>query len=178
MIKKIMPWIIVGTVLSVVIHLATVGAVPTAIMGLLKYKSRKAGIEVNTIFHAPPVTEKSRRVVRPSPDLIYSSIVYDLGNSAIRITAPIPETYWSLSIFSSDTENFYVVNDRQVGSKTIELILYSNGKKPANPGKAILVESPSESGVVILRMLIENEDKIEALQGIQRQANCEVIDNT
>jgi len=173
--KKIIPWIIATLVVSVIVHVVTIAAIPTAIMGVVGYKSRKAGITANTIVHAPMVTEKARRVVRPSPDLIYSSIGYDVRETAIRVTAPIPDTYWSLSIFSSDTENFYVINDQQIDGKAIDLILYGKGGKPADTGEAIAVESPSARGVVLLRMLIKDEEKVAELQDIQRQAKCDIL---
>jgi len=173
--KKTISWGIAVIALSILFHLATIAAFPTAVMGTLGYKSKKAGIKTNTIKHSPPVTEGSRSVVRPSPDLIYSIIGYDVSKNAIKVTAPIPDTYWSLSCFTSDTENFYVINDQQIKGGEIEFILYGKGGKPADTGNAIVVESPSNRGAVLLRMLIKDEKKLPALQKIQHQARCDVL---
>jgi len=70
----------------------------------------------NTILHAPRPTSRSRGVVRPSPDMLYSICVYDLSaaGGAVRVsTHDMPETYWSVSLFDVDTNNFYALNDRQ-----------------------------------------------------------------
>jgi uncharacterized membrane protein len=176
MMKKVIPWIIATVILAVIFHFVTIMAVPNSIMRLLAYKNEKVGRKVNTIYHRPPVSEKSRGVVRPSPDLIYSAISYDISKNSLRISAPIPDTYWSLSIFASDTENFYVINDKQVQSNNIELILTGKGKKQPSIENAILVESPSDRGVVLLRMLIQDEAGIDDLVKIQKQAKCEVIE--
>ena len=77
-------------ILTVLVHIGTIAATPTFIMNVVALKMRKAGLPPNTIYHAPPITEKSRNVVRPSPDLIYSTIGYDVSENAIQITAPIP----------------------------------------------------------------------------------------
>jgi uncharacterized membrane protein len=176
MMKKAIFWIIATVMLAVIFHLAAIIAAPYSIMGILAYKNKKAGAKVNTIYHLAPSSEKSRRVVRPSPDLIYSAISYDLSKTSLRISAPIPDTYWSLSIFAPDTENFYVINDKQVQSKKIELIITPKGHKPPSIENAIHVESPSEKGVVILRMLIQDEDRLGDLLKIQKQARCEGIE--
>ncbi len=173
--KKMIPWIIATVILAAIFHFAAILAAPHSIMLMLAYKNRKAGRQVNTIYHAPPVSEQSRRVVRPSPDLIYSAISYDVSKNSLRISVPIPDTYWSLSIFTPDTENFYVINDKQVQSNNIELILTGTAKKQPSIENAILIESPSNRGVAILRTLIQDEDRIDELVELQKQAKCEVI---
>ena len=61
--------------------------------------------------------ENARAIVRPSPDLLYAGCAFDLADGPLRIQATVPrDTYWSLSMFAANTDNFFVVNDRAAKS--------------------------------------------------------------
>jgi len=171
--KRIVPWILVTLVLTVVFHVSTVKAYPYYIMVKL---SKSSPGTINTITHSPRVDETARRVVRPSPNLLYSVCGYDVGEGPVRLTAPIPEdTYWSLSIFAVNTDNSFVINDRQVKSDKIEVILVDKGETVPDPGDAIVVEAKTIKGAVLFRMLIPDESRLDELISIQKQAKCEPI---
>ena len=170
--KNWVKWILATVILAAVIHLVTVIAIPYGIMLSLKLKSDKANRKVNTLFHAPRVTAESRRVVRPSPDLLYSACGYDVSKEALRFTVPIPDTYWSLSFFASNTDNFFVVNDRDVKSKHIKILLVGSNTSYPDPGDAQVVVSPTNKGVAIFRILITDEDRLNHLIQVQKQATC------
>lgn len=170
--KNWVKWILATFVLAVVIHVVTVIAIPSGIMLALRLKSDRAGREVNILFHAPRVTAESRRVVRPSPDLLYSACVYDVSKVALRFMAPVPDTYWSLSFFASNTDNFFVVNDRGVKSKVVKLLLVGSNTSYTDPGDAQVVVSPTNKGVALFRILIKDEDRVNDLIQVQKQATC------
>jgi len=170
--KNWVKWILATFILAAMIHVVTVMAIPYGIMLALKLKSDKADRKVNTLFHAPRATFESRRVVRLSPDLLYSACGYDVSKEAIRFTAPIPDTYWSLSFFASNTDNFFVVNDRDVKSKLVKILLVGSNTSYPDPGDAQVVVSPTNKGVAIFRILIKDEVRVNDLIQVQKQATC------
>jgi uncharacterized membrane protein len=167
-------WILLTIVMAALFHVLTVKAYPYYIM--FKLSKSRQGV-INTIHHAPPTTAESRAVVRPSPDLLYSACGYDVKEKPLRITAQAPgDTYWSLSIFAANTDNFFVINDRQLDSRHAEVILVREGKTYPDHGDALVVEAPIDLGVVLLRMLITDEEKIDDLIKIQKQASCSPVE--
>jgi uncharacterized membrane protein len=59
--------------------------------------------------------------------LVFSGI--DAADGAVRVsTHDMPETYWSVSVFDADTNNFYALNDRQAKSGAADFILMPQGK--------------------------------------------------
>lgn len=159
--------------LAAVFHIVTIMLYPTGLLMALAVKQRKAGFRANTVYHAPRVTSASREVVRPSPDLLYSICAYDVSDAPLRITAPVPDTYWSLSFFASNTDNFFVVNDRQIQSKTIEVVLVGPGRPAPKGEAAMVVTSPTRRGVALFRTLVTDESRVPDLVRIQKQAVCE-----
>ena len=169
-------WIVATLVLAVVFHLATVMAIPHLVMKVA-YKGilKRAGSQVNTLLHSPRVTVDSRNVVKPSPDLLYSIGVYDVSEKPLRITAPVPDTYWSLSLYQTNTDNFYVLNDRQAKTNPVEIVLVGPEMGVPNVANAEVVVAPTGKGVFLLRTLIMDEDKLEDLIKIQKKARSKSL---
>jgi uncharacterized membrane protein len=167
--KDWMKWMALTIALAVVIHLIVVNGLPYFVM--LRLWSRSKGV-LNTVYHSSPTTSESRSVVRPSPDLLYSACGYDVSESPLRIRATIPETYWSISFYDTNTNNFFVKNDRQVKSKEVEFILVRRDMPPRYTGDGEVVYSPTDRGIILFRMLITDENKVKELIKLQKQASC------
>jgi uncharacterized membrane protein len=99
--------------------------------------------------------------------------VFDLSEGPLALSAPVPaDTYWSLSAFDDNTNNFFVVNDRQISTDHVEFVLARDGYQAPTLGGAPVILSPSDTGVVLFRTLIQSEDQFEALNQIRQQATC------
>lgn len=171
--KTWLRWIVLTLALAVVFHLLTVTLFPRVIMALaIQRILNRSGSEVNTLVHSTRVTVDSRHVVKPSPDLLYSICVYDVGEKPLRITAPVPDTYWSISFYQTNTNNFYVINDRQAKSNPVDIVLVGPDMAVPRVENAQVVVAPTDKGVFLLRSLIKDEDKLGDLIKIQKLATC------
>ncbi len=173
---KAWPYLLAATIiLGGIIHISAVLIWPGFVMDrLVTGIDEQAGLGV--IAHAPRATSESRTVVRPSPDLIYSICAFDVSKAPLRISAPVPkDTYFSLSMFGDNSDNFFVVNDTQLLKDSVEVILVQNEDQAGALGGAPIVVAPSDRGVVLFRTLIQSEDRFEELDAIRQQATCEVM---
>jgi uncharacterized membrane protein len=165
------PWILATLVLAVAVHLATVWYLPHFVMNRALAKMGAP----NMIHHGGRVTAASRGVVRPSPDLLYSTCPFDLSNGPIEIRATVPaNTYWSVSLFDAETNNFFVRNDRQLNGKPLDLIVLTpkEDREPHQLPGRIFVRSPSEHGLALFRTLINDDSHFAAIDKARRQSNC------
>ena len=173
--KRNLTFIVGALVVAVLVHVASVMAIPRLVMwratGLM---ARNNGY--NTMSHAVRATWQSRTIVRPSPDLLYSSCPYDLPTpgTALRVHASaMPETYWSVSVFDADTDNIYVLNDRQAKNGSVDFVL-------TGPNTGILtggprqVWSPTTHGVVLFRTLVDDETRFAEIDAGRKHAACEL----
>jgi uncharacterized membrane protein len=160
-------------VLVAVFHAAAILAAPRVLMWLAMSKLEHLG-GVGHIVHAPRADENSRRIVMPSPDLLYSYCVYDLAQGPLRVHAAIPpDTYWSLSAYDASTNNWYVVDDRGAGSNDVDLlVLAPDAAQPqAEPGLRV-ARSPSRRGLLLFRTLVDRDERGPSLDAARRQASC------
>ncbi|MDX5416332.1 MAG: DUF1254 domain-containing protein [Alphaproteobacteria bacterium] len=167
-------WIAGAAALAAVFHILTVFALPYGIMNraMAGISSQAGG--VNKATYPDRATAASRGIVRPSPDLLYTACVYDVSDRPVRLTSPVPDTYWSLSAFAANTDNFFVVNDRQVPSKRIEIILTGREDMVVEGGVPVIV-APSTRGIVLFRSLVPTDDAAVEIDALRRQANCEPL---
>jgi uncharacterized membrane protein len=173
---KSWPYFLAATlILAGIVHIAAIMAWPNFVMSRLT-ATLEESVGVNVPNHADRPTSEHRGVVRPSPDLIYTICAFDVSETALKISAPVPrDTYFSLSMFGDNTDNFFVVNDGQLDKDTVEVVLVKTSDQVSGLGGAPIVIAPSDTGVVLFRTLITSEEQFPTLDTIRRQATCETM---
>ena len=161
-----------GFALAVAVgHVGTILAAPRVIMHKALDKMSDGGTRINQFSFGPRTTSHSRGVVRPSPDLAYSSCVYDLSKGPIRVSAaPSPDNgYVSLSVFDARTDNVGVFDSGQF-PQGISFVLARAGQ--ATPPGAAVVISPSDRGVILDRRLAPSAELFAKVDVARRADSC------
>ena len=136
---------------AVVVHLAIILATPNLLMNVAIKRLSFGEQKLNVWFNWPRTTEASRAIVRPSPDLAYSSCAYDLSKGPVRVMAARSADYMSVSVYAANSDNIYVINDRQAPNG-VQLVLVADGQV-APTGLGTVVHSPTKRGIVLQRRL-------------------------
>jgi len=176
-------WITLTLAVAAVTHLASVHYLPHIVMS----RAMAQMGSVNAMHHGARATAEKHGVVRPSPDLLYSVCPFDLSKGPMRVVAPpVAGTYWSLSLFDAETNNFFVVNDRQE-KDGVDFFIYAKGAMPhlikyqvsIEPGqpmpKARFLESPTVRGLAVMRTLVNDEKNFAAIDAARKRAKCAVL---
>lgn len=164
---------------AILVHLAAIWAAPRLIMQILMNGPTAKTMNMhNQAAYPPAVTAASRTVVMPSPDMLYSVCAFDVRNGPVRVTAdPKLPGYWSIALYGSNSDNFFVVNDRQASGKPVDLWLVSDATRSADnqqpPAGSTVVVSPSSSGFLLMRVLTGNyEAERDTLEPARRTLQC------
>ncbi|MEY4952493.1 MAG: hypothetical protein RL299_917 [Pseudomonadota bacterium] len=154
-------------------HVGLVLATPNALMRIVMNRASQEGALVNQFQFGPRTTKDSRGVVRPSPDLAYSTCVYDLSQGPVRVSAaPTPEQgYVSVSVFAANSDNIAVFDTTQKPGG-VTFVLAREGQQ--TPPGAEVVISPSDRGIVLDRRLAANDEMFAAADQARRADTCEV----
>ena len=164
-------WIALTFVVAALVHAASLYALPYIVM------SRTFSIvgDRNTMHHVARADANARKIVRPSPDLLYSSCPYDLSKGPVEVRSLIPhDTYWSVSAFDDDTNNWYVLDDRQTDRGRLDLVIEApdRDREVAATGHRFVVTSPTRRGLILIRTLINDEDRFDQIDRTRRLATC------
>ena len=159
---------------ALIVHLLVVWATPRLIMNRVMNGPATQAMNMRNQAAFLPETDASvRRVVMPSPDLLYSACVFDVSAGPVRVRAnPGLPGYWSIALYAANSDN----NDRQAGGAPVDLWLVSEGpnpRDPAVPPGARVVVSPSTQGLLLLRMLTSDYQSEKAvLEPARRTLQC------
>ena len=165
-------------------HLLAVWAIPRFIMAKVlsttpQQLGAKPGSTASVYF--PPMTDATqRRIVMPSPDLLYATCLFDVSRRPLRIQAdPRLPGYWSVAAYAANSDNFVVVNDRQLAGKPLDMVLVGPQGAEAGwvmPPGARVVIAPSNRGLVLMRVLVADYVTERAvLEPARRTLRCEAL---
>lgn len=151
----------------------TLNWIPGFIMSRAMDRIENSGAVINSVTHVPPVTEASRNVVRPSPDILYSVCAFDLSEGPLLIQARWPRSgsYASISLYDSRTNNIFTLSDRDA-DRAPAIWLDRSGAATV-PAGAIAVQSPTETGLVLYRSIAEDISMIPAADAERRSFRCD-----
>jgi uncharacterized membrane protein len=168
-------WAAFTLVLAAVVHWAAITNAPSLIMS--RAMTAMGGKGANTISHIDRATAASRTIVKPSPDLLYSTCVFDLSTQPLKITTAAPtDTYWSVALYAANTDNFYTLNDTQAGGRPATIVLVGQGQTvPPQPEGTITVAAPSQRGIVLFRTLVNDDAREPELDRMRRSASCDPL---
>jgi uncharacterized membrane protein len=165
---------------AVAVHLTALWALPRLIMGRVMSAAAPAPQASNRVVLPPPTDHLQRRVVMPSPDLLYATCAFDVGTRPLRIRAdPKSPRYWSIALYADNSDNFFVVNDREAAGKPIDIVLIgpkAYAQRPELPAGSTLIDSPSARGLLLMRVLVADyaaeKSVVEAARG---SLSCEAL---
>ncbi|MGD9966289.1 MAG: DUF1254 domain-containing protein [Hyphomonadaceae bacterium] len=160
---------ILGAIMvAIIAHIATIHAVPRMLMHVAIERIGERGANVWRM--SDRVTAASRQIVRPSPDFAYSACAFDLSAGPVVITASPWQSYWSLSLYAANSDNFFVIDDREARAGA-EITLVQRGRTHAD-GAAMVVESPSTRGIALIRRLAPTPGAYEAAKAVAAADVC------
>lgn len=143
--------------------------IPYGLMNVAMDRLGQGG--VNTMSYGNLATPERQPVVRPSPDLAYSSCPYDLSTGPLAIdVAPVPGRYSSLSIFDAATDVIFVRNDVAAGGKPYRMIVARDGQ--AVPAGVEVVRTGHDRGIALIRLLLKDPGEIGGLEAARRESSC------
>ena len=147
-------YVLGALIVGALVHFAAILAVPRVLMHVAMERIGAGG--ANAWRVSDRVTAASRQIVRPSPDFAYSACVFDLSEGPVVITATPWDAYWSLSLYAANSDNFFVIDDREAHYGAGIALVRRGAEHPE--GASMVVESPSGRGIALIRRLAPRPD--------------------
>jgi uncharacterized membrane protein len=163
----------VGGLVALGAYQATLLATPYALMQAALMKVGKQG-PANQFAFAPMTTADNQSIVRPSPDLSYSTCVFDVSKGPVLVDVqPVPGHYWSVSIFDARTDVAAVRSDRDTKGKAVRLALVKAGQTA--PAGYEPVRVGYDRGLVLIRILVAPASTFPTINAIRRKSSCKQV---
>lgn len=162
--------LIVAALLAVGSYLLTLVMTPYVLMSMAEARI-STNSPVNRFTHAPPVRADAQFVVRPSPDLLYSTCPFNLSNGPVEVRAePVPGRYSSISVFDARTDVAFVRNDEQMAGRPMRVVLAMRGQTVPDGVEVVRLLYPN--GIVLQRVLLADPSEAAQVDPVRRRATC------
>ena len=181
-------WLAVGLTVAVLTHLLTVWALPRLIMRAAmaritdetaaQARAQGAPQAATGVYLPPPTDHTQRRIVMPSPDLLYATCTLDLSKGPMRVTAEVAHPrYWSVALYGANSDNFFVVNERKTAEPgRLDLWVVAPGTDRAAlavPAGSTVVEAPGAKALLLMRLLVTDDPTdLASAQVARRSLRC------
>ncbi|MGE0210371.1 MAG: DUF1254 domain-containing protein [Parvibaculaceae bacterium] len=172
-------WIVATLLMAAVVHLSFVLFAPKLVMAeRLDALAETAGSSSLKVLTR---AETLRLIGEEDGALVHAVCVYDLSQGSMLVTALIPRSYWSISIYSASGDNFYSFNDRQADVERLELRLKPAAAQPvdeeavetqAPEGDTLEVFPPDNRGVVVFRALAGEAPERAGVEAFLARSSC------
>jgi uncharacterized membrane protein len=159
-------WAVLTLVLSGAMFLLFLWRTPFFItkVVLRGFGRRLGGPPWNRLRPGTVMSSGDDSVVMTSPDMIYMFGAFEVSKEPVVIHCAVPDhdTYWCVSLYAKNTDNFYVRNDRDAAGRDFDLVIASARSDYRKTGGEEVAVAPTDRGVIVVRAVVKDrEDEVE-----------------
>jgi uncharacterized membrane protein len=170
--NEVLGWLLLTLAMAAVLHMAAIWYIPRLFVRLVARNSKNAGTPINAFGYGGVRSAPVSKTLIPTinPDLAIALGIYDLSRGPVRLSCHTPpwDVYWSVSLYSSNTNNILLINDKAAKASSFELVIAHRKHNYRKQGNEEVVISPTRRGVAIVRMLVKDREDEEALAQIDQ----------
>lgn len=170
--------IIAGLVLGGLVHLLSIFVMPRLAANDAFARLSRIG-KPNNVVQIPDPTPFAAVLPRADPAFLTAACIYDLSRGGLRVRMPTTPDLTTVAFYTRQGRIYYALNDRAANRKSIELQLMTAAQRAALPqdeeitaADRLIVESPSEEGIVLIRALVREPGARDAIRSLLGEANC------
>lgn len=176
--KRTLLFALGGLLLGGMIHIAIVLLIP--LYAVNDAWAHVEGLGRDGQFHLVSLPEAgSEAIASLDPRMVHAVCRFDLADGPIRITAAMPDEFWSVAIFDRRGRNIYSLNDRAAERSRLDLAILTpvqmaqiRQDPPESLDTAIVLELPIQNGFALLRAFVPDNSYLPGVTNALKQADC------
>ena len=134
----------------------------------------------NDTFHILPLAVAGAEPLASlDPRMLYAVCRFTLDEGPVRISAELPDDFWSIAICDRRGRNVFSLNDRSAERSEVDIAIITpvqmsqiRQAPPEALETAIVVEQPLESGFVIMRVFVADDTVLPLARAALETADC------
>lgn len=145
--------------------------IPYEIMGQQIARLHAGAGGYNQASDGVPGKNLKAQIEKANPEIQSVYCAYDLSEGSVRAYGPVWDGYWSLSLYQANSDNFYVLTNPETDG-AFDVSILPPGAKAASTGEVV---SPSNKGILLIRMFLGSADSIPAAREAASRTVCETV---
>ncbi len=134
----------------------------------------------NTMILLPAASPGNQVMPMMGPDIRYAICRFDLKAGPVRLRAGVPNDLWMIALYTPAAENFFTVQGADIRRGKIDLIIAKEDQEVAESGvdapeeaeDVVVVKSPVEEGVAMIRAPLSGESRAASVETALRSTYC------
>jgi uncharacterized membrane protein len=174
-------WAAVALVLGAVAHLSYVLIAPTYAMQRLMGGNPEEGNANRFVLLDGP--EQMRLLGETDGEAVTGKCLFDISKGELSVMAEMPDTFWSLTLYSNKGADLYTINDRQAGidkfkltvkraPSVMELLSSDQAEKARAFGDGWSVEIPESYGIAVFWVALDYPEQRKLFADILSRSSC------
>lgn len=179
--RTILFWAAVALVIGAMAHLSYVLIAPGFAMQRLMGGDPKD--EPTNRFVLLDAAEQMRLLGETESDTVSGKCLFDISTGELSVTAEMPDTFWSLTLYSNKGADLYTINDRQAGidkfkltvkraPSVMELLSSDQAEKARTLGDGWSVEIPEPYGIAVFWVALDYPEQRKLFADILSRSSC------
>lgn len=179
---RLVKWrLVVAALIAVgILHILATLATPS-LTGASAFARLKPALPANKMVVLPPLQPDRQPLPFLSADVRYAFCRYDTSRGPVAVKASLPDTGWSLSLYSPEGDNFYVATGTQGQTTDLSIVLVTSderfmGLTPEARGlaadKQASVQTLTRQGLVVVRAPDRGRAYRNQIETVLKSASC------
>ena len=114
-------WMVTAIVLAIVVHVSYVVIAPTFVLERSIVKTR--GESGPNKFYVLPVEDQHALFPSFPRNSVFGLCSFDVSKSGVELSANMPDTFWTLTVYSHSGDVIYALNNMQSGTNAFTVSL-------------------------------------------------------
>lgn len=171
--------VLCGAVAAGIVHIVATFATPE-LLRPLAYDRITEHLPVNKLVVFGQPEPGSQLVPYQEPDMHFALCRYDVSSGPVAARVVLPENGWTLTLYSTEGDNFYVMPGRDQRITTIDALLVTAGDEIAQPAVGqqpaaagpTYIQVPSPTGLLVIRGPVKGESYQAEVETVLARASC------
>jgi uncharacterized membrane protein len=180
-VRSFLFWLAVALLIGAVSHLSYVLIAPSlAMQRLIGAGQDDTPINRFVLLDAP---EQMRLLGETEREAVSAKCLFDISNGELSVAAEMPDTFWSLTIYSDKGADLYTINDRQAGTDKFKLtvrqapglmdLLSSDQSETTRAmSNGWSLEIPEPKGIAVFWMALDYPEQRKLFTDILSRSSC------
>ena len=174
-------WLGVALLIGAVSHLSYVLIAPSfAMQRLIGAEQKDTPINRFVLLEAP---EQMRLLGESESEAISGKCLFDISKGELSVAAEMPDTFWSLTLYSDKGADLYTINDRQAGIDKFKLTVkrapgimellsgdQSETARALSDGWSVEIHEPT--GIAVFWMALDYPEQRKLFIDVLSRSSC------
>lgn len=171
---------LLGLVVAGLVHVVATLMIPQ-VSSASAFQRLSRSLPVNRMRILPPVDAASQLLPYVGPDVRLAVCRYDVADGPVAVTVALPESGWTLGLYTSWGDNFYVLPAQEARIGDITLSLIPRGERSfslltlggrATQTSISQIEVPEQSGFAVVRAPMRGRAFTAEIEAALKRAGC------